>query len=73
MKTNGVRGCIDSHNLDPGERAPGILWIGDWVGPRAGVDDVEKRKFFTPQDLNSGSSVVQPISSRCTDYSVPAP
>jgi hypothetical protein len=23
------------------------LWIGGWVGPRASLDDVEKRKFFT--------------------------
>jgi hypothetical protein len=22
-------------------------WIGGWVGPRAGLDDVEKRKFLT--------------------------
>jgi hypothetical protein len=26
----------------PGERAPGTRWIGGWVGPRAGVDDMEK-------------------------------
>jgi hypothetical protein len=25
---------------------PGIHWIGGWVGPRGGLDDVEKRKFF---------------------------
>jgi hypothetical protein len=25
----------------PGERAPRTHWIGDWVGPRAGVDIVE--------------------------------
>jgi hypothetical protein len=31
----------------PRERAPGTHWIGGWVDPRAGVDDVEKRKFFT--------------------------
>jgi hypothetical protein len=31
----------------PGERAPSTYWIGGWVGPRAGLDDVEKRKFLT--------------------------
>jgi hypothetical protein len=31
----------------PEERASGTHWIGGWVGPRAGVDDVEKRKFLT--------------------------
>jgi hypothetical protein len=30
-----------------GERAPGANWIGGWVDPRAGLDDVEKRKFLT--------------------------
>jgi hypothetical protein len=31
----------------PGERAPGTHWIGGWVGPRPGLNDVEKRKFLT--------------------------
>jgi hypothetical protein len=31
----------------PEERAPGTHWIGGWVGPRAGLDDVEKRKFLS--------------------------
>jgi hypothetical protein len=30
----------------PGERAPGTHWIGDWVGPRTGLDDVERRKIL---------------------------
>jgi hypothetical protein len=30
-----------------GERAPSTHWIGGWVGPRAGLDDVEKRKLLT--------------------------
>jgi hypothetical protein len=29
----------------PKERAPGTHWIGDWVGPRAVLDAVVKRKF----------------------------
>jgi hypothetical protein len=31
----------------PGERAPDAHWIGGWLGSRAGLDDVEKWKFFT--------------------------
>jgi hypothetical protein len=31
----------------PRERTPGTHWIGDWVGPRAGLDDMEKRRFST--------------------------
>jgi hypothetical protein len=37
--------------FNPGERAPGTHWIGGWVSLRAGLDDVEKRKFLTPSVL----------------------
>jgi hypothetical protein len=30
------------YRFTPGERAPSTHWIGGWVGPRAGMDDVEK-------------------------------
>jgi hypothetical protein len=30
-----------------GERALASHWLGGWVGPRAGVDSVEKVKFLT--------------------------
>jgi hypothetical protein len=30
----------------PRERASGTDWIGGWVDPRAGMDDVKRRKFF---------------------------
>jgi hypothetical protein len=33
----------------PGKRAPGSHWVKGWVSPRAGLDDVEKRKFLTLQ------------------------
>jgi hypothetical protein len=29
----------------PRERAPGTHWIGGWVGPKAGLDAVLKRKL----------------------------
>jgi hypothetical protein len=32
----------------PRERAPGTHWIGDWVGPRAILDTVVKRKIPSP-------------------------
>jgi hypothetical protein len=28
------------------EKAPGTHWIGGWVGPRAGLDDIKKRKLL---------------------------
>jgi hypothetical protein len=31
----------------PGRFTPGTHWIGGWVDPRAGMDNVEKRKFLT--------------------------
>jgi hypothetical protein len=31
----------------PGERAPRIHWLGGWVGPTAGLEDMEKWTFFT--------------------------
>jgi hypothetical protein len=34
-------------SFTPGERAPGTYWIGSSVGPRAGLEEVEKRKFLT--------------------------
>jgi hypothetical protein len=35
----------------PGEIAPGTHWIGGWVDPRAGLDDVKERKFLTLSGL----------------------
>jgi hypothetical protein len=42
------------------------------VGPRAGLDAVEMRKFLTLPDSNSDSSVVQPVGSGYTDCAIPA-
>jgi hypothetical protein len=39
--------------FNPRERGPGTHWIGGWVGPRAGLDDVEKSKFLTLPGLES--------------------
>jgi hypothetical protein len=41
--------CSASHlsRFTPGERAPGTYWLGGLVGPRTGVNDVEKKKFLT--------------------------
>jgi hypothetical protein len=48
------------------ERAPGTHWIRGWVGPRAGLDDVKKRKFLTLPGLE-----LRPLC-RYTDYATPA-
>jgi hypothetical protein len=31
----------------PSRLNPSTHWTGGWVGPRAGLDDVEKRNFLT--------------------------
>jgi hypothetical protein len=49
-----------SGRFTPGESN----WIGGWVDPRAGLDDVEKRKFLTLRDSNSDPTAVQPVASR---------
>jgi hypothetical protein len=43
------------------------------VGPRTGLDDVEKRKFLTLPGLESNLLAVQPTASRCTDRAIPSP
>jgi hypothetical protein len=40
-----------SGRFTPGERAPSTHWSGGWVDLRAGLDELEKRKFLTPPGL----------------------
>jgi len=47
----------------PGERAPALLWIGGWVGTRADLDAVAKRKSLCPcREPNSGRPVRSPVT-----------
>jgi hypothetical protein len=46
----------------PGERASSTHWIGGWVVPRAGLDDVESTISWPYWDSNSDLSVVQPVA-----------
>jgi hypothetical protein len=44
-----------SDRFTAGERTPGTHWIGGWVGPRAGLEAVEKRKNLSPcRESNPG-------------------
>jgi hypothetical protein len=50
------------------ERDPGTHWIGGWVGPRAGLNAVVKRKIPSPyRESNPDYPIVQPVTSRYTD------
>jgi hypothetical protein len=55
------------------ERAPGTHWMGDWLGLRAGQEDVEKANSSPYRDCKSEPSVIQPIASRYTDCAISAP
>jgi len=37
-----------SGHFTPSERAPGTHWLGGWVGPRAGLNAVVRRKIPSP-------------------------
>jgi hypothetical protein len=54
----------------PGERAPGAHWIGGCVDLRAGLDDLENRKFLTLTGLER-RPLGRPARSD-TDYVIPA-
>jgi hypothetical protein len=51
--------------FNPKESAPGTYWIGGWVDPRAGLDDVEKKKFSTLPGLE-----LQPLSRLARNQSL---
>jgi hypothetical protein len=50
LLTSSLVGCEWSASFRgrfiQGERAPTANWLGGWVNHRAGLDDVEKRKFL---------------------------
>jgi hypothetical protein len=52
----------------PRERAPGTHWIGGWVGPRAVLYAVVKRKIPSSRpELNPRTPIIQPVAQRYTD------
>jgi hypothetical protein len=52
----------------PKERAPATNCIGGWVGPRAVLDTVVKRKIpSSRRESNPRPPIVQPVAQRYTD------
>jgi hypothetical protein len=44
-------------------------WIGGWVGPRAILDAVVKRKIYSPcQESNPRTPIIQPIAQHYTGF-----
>jgi hypothetical protein len=61
------------NRLTPWEISPNTHLIEGWVGPRAGLDDVEKRKFLTLPELKLRPlGVVERVSSRHSDCDITA-
>jgi hypothetical protein len=57
----------------PREGASGTRWIGGWVGLRAILDVVVKRKIPSPRRVsNPRTTIVQPVAHRYTDWAITA-
>jgi hypothetical protein len=55
----------------PRERAPDTHWIGGWVGPRAVMDTLVKRKLPSlRQELNPRTLIVHSVAQRYTDWAI---
>jgi hypothetical protein len=55
----------------PMETAPDTHWIGGWVGPRAVLDAMVKRKIPSPRrESNPRTPIVQPVAQRYTDWAI---
>jgi hypothetical protein len=54
--------------LPPGKDPPGTHWKGGWVGPRAVLDAVVKRKIPSPhRESNPRTLIVQSVAQHYTD------
>jgi hypothetical protein len=55
------------------ERAHGTHWIGGWMGLRAVLVAVAKRKIPSPRrESNPRTPIVQPVAQRYTDWAITA-
>jgi hypothetical protein len=62
-----------SGRFTPRERDPGTHWIGGWVGPRAVLDAVVKRKILSSRrESNPRTPIIQPVAQRYTDWAITA-
>jgi hypothetical protein len=56
-----------SGRFTSGGKATGTVWIGGWVGSRAGLDDVKKRTFLTLPGFEMLPMIFQPVASHYTN------
>jgi hypothetical protein len=64
-----VRGQLHAPAVSPPrKKAPGTHWIGGWVGSKAVLDVVVKRKIPSPRlESKPRTPIVQPVAQRYTD------
>jgi hypothetical protein len=63
-----VSGQLHAPATLPPEKEPVTHWIGGWVGLRAVLDGVVKRKIPSPRrESNPRTPIVQPVAQRYTD------
>jgi hypothetical protein len=69
-----VRGQLHPPAASPPGKEPLVPhWIGDWVGPRAVLDAVVKRKIpNSRRESNPRTPIVQPVTQRYTDWAITA-
>jgi hypothetical protein len=70
--TSALHGCEWSASrlsrFTPRERAPGTHWIECWVGPRAVLDAVVRRKIpSSRRESNPKTMIVQVVAQCYTD------
>jgi hypothetical protein len=66
----GERSAVRPGRFAARERASDTHWIGAWVGPRAGIEE----KMPSPRrESNPDHPILQPVTSRYTDWAIPAP
>jgi hypothetical protein len=59
--------------LPPKQRAPGTHWIGGWLGPRAVLGAVVKRKIHcSRRESNPRTPIIQPVAQRYIDWAITA-
>jgi hypothetical protein len=57
--------------LPPGKEHLIPIWTGGWVGPRAVLDTVVKRKIsISHRESNLRTPIVQPVAQRYTDWAI---
>jgi hypothetical protein len=75
--TSALDGCEWSASR-PGrfilrERARGTHWVGGWVGSRAVLDAVVKRKIPSPhRESNPRTPIVHPVAQSYIDWAIAA-